>query len=227
MESTDQEMYDQLLGYLAAEGSIVEDTEPGIIVIEEYDHRRLDQPLRLHLTASEFGGRLREMGPDARFLRPDADPTDAAWGLFLVHLDEAVGTARPGETELMLGRGGVDSVRPDGTRTPFPPEVEERIALNRYYERLIQYYADRGELEIGIGNDVLTLYDLDGQALAVPLRLHVSSAVLREQMRTAENPEAMWQGIVDEIDRQASVVDPRTTELELVAEGVVTRARSM
>lgn len=227
MEPTDQEMYDQLLGYLAAEGSIIEDTEPGIVVLEEYDHRRLDEPLRLHLTASEFGDRLRKMGPDARFLRPDADPTDAAWGLFLVHLDEAVATARPGETELMLGRGGVDSVRPDGTRTPFSPEVEERIALNEYYERLIQHYADRGELEVGIGNDVLTLYDLDGQAFAAPLRLHVSSAVLREQMRTAEDPEATWQGIVDEIDRQASVVDPRTTELELVAGGVVARTRSV
>jgi hypothetical protein len=118
------------------------------------------------------------MVPDARVLRPDADPTEAAWGLFLVHLDEAVAAARPGETELMPGRGGVNSVRPDGTRTPFAPEVEEHIALNAYYERLIQHYADRGELEIGIGNDVLTLHDLDGRAFAAPLRLHVSPAVL-------------------------------------------------
>jgi hypothetical protein len=29
VESTDQEMYDQLLGYLAADGSIVEDPEQG------------------------------------------------------------------------------------------------------------------------------------------------------------------------------------------------------
>jgi hypothetical protein len=226
VEPTDQEMYDQLLGYLAAEGSIVEDTEAGVVIIEEYDHRRLDQPLRLHLTPSEFGDRLRETGPDAQFLRPDADPAEAAWGLFLVHLDEAVATARSGETELRLGRYGVDSVRPDGTRTPFPPEVQEHIELNEYYERLIQYYADRGELEIGIGNDVLTLYDIDGHALAAPLRLRISSAVLRDQMRRAEDREAAWQRIIEQIDQQMRRVDPRTTELELAAEGIVTRART-
>lgn len=226
MEPTDQEMYEQLLGYLAAEGSIVEDTEAGVVIIEEYDHRRLDQPLRLHLTPSEFCDRLREMGPDAQFLRPDADPADAAWGLFLVHLDEAVATARPGETELRLGRGGVDSVRPDGTRTPFPPEVQEHIELNEYYERLIQYYADRGELEIGIGNDVLTLHDLDGKAFTAPLRLHLSSTVLREQMRSAKDREEAWQRIIDEIDHQARHIDPRTAELELVAEGIVARTRT-
>jgi hypothetical protein len=220
-------MYDQLLGYLAAEGSIVENAEPGIVVIEEYDHRRLDQPLRLHLTASALGNRLREMLPDARFLQPDADPMDAAWGLFLVHLDEAVATAGPGETELMLGHGGVDSARPDGTRTPLAPEVEEYIALNEYYERLIQHYADRGELEIGIGNDVLTLHDLDGQAFPAPLRLLVSSAVLREQMRTAEDREETWQRLVDQIDHQVNRIDPRTTELELVAQGIVARTRSV
>ncbi|NMO93200.1 hypothetical protein [Actinomycetospora sp. TBRC 11914] len=226
MEPTDQEMYDQLLGYLAAQGSIVEDTEPGIVIIEEYDHRRLDQPLRLHLTAPEFGNRLREMGADAQYLRPDADPTDAAWGLFLVHLDEAVATARPGETELRLGRGGVDSVRPDGTRTPFPPEVQEYIELNEYYERLIQYYADRGELEIGIGNDVLTLYHIDGHAFAAPLRLRISSAVLRDQMRRAEDREAALQRIIEQIDQQVSRVDPRTTELELGTGGIVARTRA-
>ena len=166
------------------------------------------------------------MVPDDHYLRPEADPADAAWGLFLVHLDEAVSTARPGETELRLGRGGVDSLRPDGTRTPFPAEVQEHIELNEYYERLIQYYADRGELEIGIGNDVLTLHDLDGKAFAVPLRLHLSSTVLREQMRKAADREATWQRIIDQIDGHMRRIDPRTTELELVGEGIVTRPRT-
>jgi hypothetical protein len=43
------------------------------------------------------------MLPDARYLRPDADRLDAAWGLFLVHLDEAVERRGP-ETELVLAR---------------------------------------------------------------------------------------------------------------------------
>jgi hypothetical protein len=55
----------------------------GLVVLTEFDHRPLPVPLRLHITA--------------------------AWRLFLVHLEEAVRTAKPGETELHLDRTGVVS----------------------------------------------------------------------------------------------------------------------
>lgn len=226
MKPSDQELYDQLLGYLAAEGEIEEDPANGLVILTEFNQRALERPLRLHLTPSDFGRHLREASPDAAGLYPDVAPVEAAWRLFTVHLDEAIQTARPSETELMLVRGGLDPVRPDGTRAPLLPEVDERNTLNEYYERLIQHYAYRGELEVGIGNDVLTLHRLDGRTFDAPLRIHLSIEVLRKQMRTSEDPEAAWQDIVDQIDDHVHRVDPRNTELELGPNGIVTTARS-
>jgi hypothetical protein len=40
---------------------------------------------------------------------PDVPPVEAAWRLFLVHLEEAVRTTKPGETELVLDRTGVQA----------------------------------------------------------------------------------------------------------------------
>ncbi len=225
MEQSDQELYDQLLGYLAAEGEIEEDPKNGTVVITEFDHRILEQPLRLHLDPSTFGRFLHDATSESAVLYPDISPMEAAWRLFTVHLDEAVQTARPGETELVLGRGGVDSRRPDLSRTPFPPEVEEYIALNEYYEQLIQHYADRGELEIDVHDEVLIVHDLDGRTFVAPLRVHVSTEELRRQMRTAVDPEAAWRAIVQRIDSLASTVDPRTTELELTPAGLVAKGR--
>jgi hypothetical protein len=223
VEPTDQELYDQLLGYLAAEGAIEEDPEAGTVMLREFDHRALVQPLRLHLTPASFGRHLRDAASEAASLYPDIPPVDGAWRLFTVHLDEAVQAARPGETELVLGRGGVGSLRRDGGRTPLAPEVEEHLALNEYYERLIQHYADRGELDVGIGNDILVLRDLDGHAFDPPLRVHLSSAELGRQMRSAPDAEARWRTIVARIDTLAFTVDPSTTALELARGGIVAR----
>lgn len=225
MEPTDQEMYDQLLGYLAAEGAIEEDPGAGIVVLTEFDHGAVNPPLRLHLTPASFGQHLRDAATESASLYPDVPPVEAAWRLFTVHLDEAVKTARPGEIELVLRPGGVYPQRADGTRTPFAHEVEADTALNDSYERLIQHYANRGDLEIGIGSDVLTLHDLDGHTFTLPLRLRVSSKQLRQQVRLADDPETAWQRIVDQIDAYASTIDPRQSELELTLDGVVVRAR--
>lgn len=225
MEPTDQELYDQLLGYLAAEGTIEEDPDAGIVVLTEFDHRAVDPPLRLHLTPISFGQHLRDVAPDSASLYPDIPPVEAAWRLFTVHLQEGIATARPGETELVLGRGGVFPRRPDGTRTPFAPDVEERIALNQYYEKLIQHYADRGGLELDIHHEILIIHDLDGRSFSPALRVHVSSAELRQQMRCADDPEAAWQRVVEQIDAEAMSADPHETALELTPDGVVAKAR--
>ena len=109
MEPTDAELYDQLVGYLAAEGAVDEDRVQGLVVLTEFDHRPLPVPLRLHITATSFGDHLRAAAPDAAVVWPDVQPVEAAWRLFLVHLEEAVRTAKPGETELHLDRTGVVS----------------------------------------------------------------------------------------------------------------------
>jgi hypothetical protein len=219
----DDELFEELLGHLATGGAIDERTEPGVVIIEEYGDQRLDEPLRLHLTPATLGERLRAMIPNARGLSLNSDTLHTAWGLFLVHLDEAVATARPGETELVLGRGGVDSVRPDGTRTPFAPEVEEYIALNEHHERLIQYYADRGEMDIDIRNEILIVHDLDGHRFGAPLRIRVTSEEIRRQMRAADDREAAWRAIIEQIDVLARSIDPRAAGIVLTPAGVVVR----
>jgi hypothetical protein len=107
VEATDSELYDQLVGYLRAEGAVSEDADRGLLTITEYDHRVLPTPLRLHITPGSFGQHLRAAAPGATYVFPDATPLKAAFRLFLVHLDEAVRTAKPGETELVFDRTGV------------------------------------------------------------------------------------------------------------------------
>lgn len=107
MDLTDDELYDQLVGYLAAEGAVFEDAGPGLLILTEFYHHPLPTPLRLHITPGSFGQHLRTAAPGATYAFPDVQPIEAAWRLFLVHLDEAVRTAKPGETELVLDRKGV------------------------------------------------------------------------------------------------------------------------
>ena len=56
---------------------------------------------------ASFGEHVRAAAPGAAHAFPDVAPIEAAWRLFLVHLDEAVRTAKNGETELALYRTGV------------------------------------------------------------------------------------------------------------------------
>lgn len=107
MDATDSELYAQLVGYLAAEGAVSEDAGRGVLILTEFDHRPLPTPFRLHITPGSFGQHLRAVAPGATYAFPDVTPIEAAWRLFLVHLDEAVRTAKPDETELVLHRTGV------------------------------------------------------------------------------------------------------------------------
>ncbi|GAA4933092.1 hypothetical protein EV188_103670 [Actinomycetospora succinea] len=107
MESAHTGFYDQLVGYLAAEGAVSEDQDQGVVPLTEFDHRPLPTALRLHVTPTTFDEHLRGMAPGAALLFPAVGPLEAAWRLFLVHLDEGVRTAKPGQTELVLDRSGV------------------------------------------------------------------------------------------------------------------------
>ncbi|GAA4783794.1 hypothetical protein GCM10023200_16630 [Actinomycetospora chlora] len=113
MEPKDAELYDQLVGYLAAEGAVEEDTDAGVVTLTEFDHQPLAQPLHLHVTPTSLGRHLRTGASDAAVVWADVPPVEAAWRLFLVRLEAAVRTAKTGETELVLDPSGVRSQRPD------------------------------------------------------------------------------------------------------------------
>lgn len=111
-QHADRGRYEQLVGYLEAEGSVREDLVAGLLLIDEFERRQLEPPMRLHLTPESFAQRLEAMATSAANVFPETSPLDAAWQLFLVHLDEAIQTAKPGETDLVLSPYGVASQPP-------------------------------------------------------------------------------------------------------------------
>lgn len=225
MDLSDQELYDRLLGALGSRSSIETGGEPGVVTISVFEGLELDPPMRLHVDPQVVGLRVREIA-DSSYVQPGTDPAGASIGLFLLHIEEAVHTARDGETELQVVSYGVESYRPDGTKTPFAPEVEEYIALNDFHERLIEHYADRGETELDIRHEMLILHDLDGRSYRPPLRVQVTSAEMRTQLRPTDDREAYWHAVVDEIDRLALTTDARVSMIALTPDGVVTRPLS-
>ena len=220
MEPKDQELYDQLLGYLSAEGEIEEDAAAGIVLITEYSHRRLDPPLRLHLTPADFGRHLRDAAPDAASAYPDVPPIEAAWRLLIVHLDEGVDTAKPGETELVLTRYGVESRRPDLTPTPMSVEDRARHEDQQRYDRLLAHLADRGVVEEDLRNEMIVIRDLDGRSFAQPIRLHVEVECLAEYLEADDDVEARWERLLVHLDEVMSTATGGI-RVELTASGLV------
>jgi hypothetical protein len=73
--------------------------------------RELERPMVLHLDPSALASRLRELADDAvgAFAHRGDGGLEEAYSLLVVHLEEAVDTARPGEVHLVPARGGFDS----------------------------------------------------------------------------------------------------------------------
>ncbi|RKS08035.1 hypothetical protein DFP74_3723 [Nocardiopsis sp. Huas11] len=115
-DPTDQELYDELLASLAAEGArasagpdrstilIHHGWEPG----GNGPPERFDPPFELHVDPPALGRHLRGIAADAQEAMGGSSPVRAALSLFLVHLRETVET-RPGRRHLFLGHGGVDA----------------------------------------------------------------------------------------------------------------------
>ncbi|GAA1079116.1 MAG: hypothetical protein JK586_00685 [Nocardiopsis sp. BM-2018] len=73
----------------------------------------LEEPMVLHLDPPTLAARLRDLVEDAvaAFGTRREGGLVAARALFMVHLQETVETARPGEVHLVPARGGFDSLR--------------------------------------------------------------------------------------------------------------------
>lgn len=108
----DEKLYDQLVAYFAAKGSVREDFGAGMLILSELEGRPLDPPMRLHVTPEGLNRHLQATAPDAAGSFPEIAALEAAWRVFTQHVSEAVGSARPGETEVVVD--GTDVV----ARTP-------------------------------------------------------------------------------------------------------------
>jgi hypothetical protein len=75
--------------------------------------RELEEPMILHLDPPTLAARLRDLVKDAveAFGTRREEGLAEARALFMVHLEETVETARPGEVHLVPARGGFDSLR--------------------------------------------------------------------------------------------------------------------
>jgi len=101
VEPKDEQFYDQLIGHLAAKGKVKEDAGQAVLVISEFASRPLP-PLHLHVTPTILGDHMRATATAATGDYPDLHPMEAAWWLFIDHLEEAVQGAATGETKLFL-----------------------------------------------------------------------------------------------------------------------------
>ncbi len=111
----DQAVYEALLDLLR------EETEGNFHVSEDGSYIELSrwggedltaEPVRLHTTVSAIAEHLRGMEDGVDLFFPDVQPIIGAVQLFSVHIAEAIGTRKPGETELIVRPGGVWSAPP-------------------------------------------------------------------------------------------------------------------
>ncbi|WP_433802546.1 hypothetical protein [Actinomycetospora sp. CA-084318] len=217
MPSTeDQVLYARLLTAIG-EGGVVERTADGV-VIDAFEDRSLMQLMHLRVTPATFGPLLRSTAGRSASAFPDVEPLEAAWRLFLVHLDEAIQTAAPGETELVPTPDGVGAFRPDLTRLPSTREQEEQWVDQQRYDRLIQHFADRGQAEVHLEAQTLVLREVDGKALPQPVRIRLPFGVLSDRFRRAAHPDG---AVVELIAELQAAIDAGGTDLELRADGSV------
>ncbi|WP_018335597.1 hypothetical protein [Actinomycetospora chiangmaiensis] len=217
MPSTeDQVLYARLLTAIG-EGGVVEQTADGV-VIDAFEDNSLMQLMHLRVTPASFGPLLRSTAGRSASAFPDVEPLEAAWQLFLVHLDAAIQTAAPGETELVPTPDGVGSFRPDLTRVPRTPEQEDQWINQQRYDRLIQHFADRGGVEVHLEAQTLVLRELDGQELPRPVRVRLPFRALSDRFRRADDPDSAVDGLIRELETE---IGAGRTDMEVRADGSI------
>ncbi|HEY2220967.1 hypothetical protein [Actinomycetospora sp.] len=106
METLERKLYDDLLEQLTELGTISEDAAAGTITLSGLPFQTT-APLRLHLTPASLGSHLETIAPDYADMFPLLKPIEAAWCAFYIHLLADIESAKPGDTDLVLGQVGV------------------------------------------------------------------------------------------------------------------------
>ena len=107
---------------LAEDGEFAEQEVDGTIVIGGGFGETWDPPARLVFTDEELRRHLLSMGDDAKDVFPDVDAVEAAYRLFLVHLDEELAMSAMAGSRVTLGPNGLEV---DPVREPEPwPDLD-------------------------------------------------------------------------------------------------------
>ncbi|NMO93204.1 hypothetical protein [Actinomycetospora sp. TBRC 11914] len=210
----DRVLYARLMDAIGADGAGTETTDG--VVLTAVGGRRLPWPMRLRITPDSFGRVLRDAAADSAGAFPDVEPLEAAWRLFLVHLDEAIKTARPNETELLPTTTGIASLRADMTRAPITPEQEENREDQQRYDRLIEHFTESGRVEVEWEAHTLVLRERDGRLLARPVRVRLPYRATTARLRRDGAPDAEWAVLVSELTAK---IDAGATDIELRENG--------
>jgi hypothetical protein len=113
---------DRLAGDLAEDGESVERDDDGAILLLGDRGESWDPPVRLAFTDDELRRYLLSMGSDAKEAFGEVDAVQAAYQLFLVHLDEELATAAVSGSRITMGPNGLDV---DPVREPEPwPDLD-------------------------------------------------------------------------------------------------------
>jgi hypothetical protein len=104
---------DRLAHDLAEDGESVERDGDGTILLLGDRGESWNPPVRLAFTDDELRRYLLSMGDDAKYVFAEVDAVQAAYQLFLVHLDEELATAATAGSSITMGsnRLEVDPVR--------------------------------------------------------------------------------------------------------------------
>lgn len=92
---------------LAEEGELAELDEYGSILLHGGIGETWNPPARLVLTDDELRRHLLSTANDARDVFPEADAVQAAYQLFLIHLDEVLATRAMAGSRVMIGPRGL------------------------------------------------------------------------------------------------------------------------
>jgi hypothetical protein len=131
----------RLAGDLADEGALAElDAATGQVVIHGLDSDEVwEPPVRLAITEEQLGTHLERLSDDAVDVFPDVAPLQAAYQLFLVHVDETLATEVVPGSEIRLEDGGLQASPerefsvdiPEGTGRLLYVSPEQYRALHR------------------------------------------------------------------------------------------------
>jgi hypothetical protein len=102
---------------LAEEGELAEQDENGSILLRAGIGETWDPPARLVVTDDDLRRHLLSMANDAKDVFPEVDAVQAAYQLFLIHLDEELATSAVAGSRITIGPRGLDV---DPVREPDP-----------------------------------------------------------------------------------------------------------
>ena len=119
--SSDDELYAHLAHCLAGHGSVTE-LGQGVLVVDIAEDAPAVRRIQVRMTARQLRETVTSLSADGQEALGIADPVAAGWALFAIHLEEDLGTLRPGEGYLLWHEG---ALRPSADLEWPPRRVRE------------------------------------------------------------------------------------------------------